>query len=202
MKKYDYETVVKMTFAALLALAAIIYYSSVNAPKQTHIQISAQVEVIIPTPEPEDPNMDALAAYDVALPDRICFYKTINGEARNQKRSGQVKVGEVILNRLDHGHWGDTICEVVQYVNDGVYHFTTWDPKDPNRAHIDKAFDSDVFTVDTLESISVGMEVLEKGVRYLPRDSYNYATFRINNYWTRKLEFVEQDGDHIFRKGF
>jgi len=117
-------------------------------------------------------------------------------------RSGQIKVAEVIINRLENGYWGDNICDVVKYVKDGTYHFTAWDPKDPNRAHMEEAFSADVFEPATLESISVGMEVLQHGVRYLPDDSYNYATYRINNYWTRKLAFVERDGDHVFRRGF
>lgn len=198
MPKYQYETVVKMTWAALIALFALIYFTGRNsAAMPTTVQVEGEV-VVTHTVE----TTPKLPVYQLDVENSMCLYQTIAGEARNQPISGQIKVAEVIFNRLDHGYWGDTVCEVVKYVKDGTYHFTAWDPKDPNRAHMEQMFADDNYSLSTITAIHVGLQVMDHGVRFLPRDSYNYATAKTENYWTRKLEFVEQDGDHVFRRGF
>lgn len=45
--------------------------------------------------------------------DQACLATTVYLEARNQSELGQRAVAEVALRRLDSGHWGDTLCEVV-----------------------------------------------------------------------------------------
>jgi len=45
--------------------------------------------------------------------DPLCLATTIYLEARNQSELGQRAVAEVALRRLDSGHWGESVCEVV-----------------------------------------------------------------------------------------
>ena len=41
--------------------------------------------------------------------------RLITAEAGDQPYEGQVAVGTVVMNRLDNGHWGDTIYSVIYY---------------------------------------------------------------------------------------
>jgi spore germination cell wall hydrolase CwlJ-like protein len=43
----------------------------------------------------------------------ICLAENIYHEARGEWDRGQIAVAHVTLNRVDHPHWPDTICEVV-----------------------------------------------------------------------------------------
>lgn len=43
-----------------------------------------------------------------------CMAMNIYYEARNQSRLGQIAVGQVVLNRIQHTYYPDTVCEVVQ----------------------------------------------------------------------------------------
>lgn len=45
--------------------------------------------------------------------DQLCLATTVYLEARNQSPLGQRAVAEVALRRLEKGHWGDDLCEVV-----------------------------------------------------------------------------------------
>ncbi len=47
------------------------------------------------------------------LADNLCLATTVYLEARNQSMLGQQAVAEVALRRLESGHWGDSLCEVV-----------------------------------------------------------------------------------------
>lgn len=204
----EYSTCVKMTIGALAALFTVIALFS--CPQQKPKLALAQPATIVaelgvtPTPSlkpsrraPED------YAFVVSPKQAICLAKTIDGEAANQHESGQIRVAETVMNRYRNGYWGDTICDVVHYKKAGVYHFSMYDPKDPNLKRVTSNFSGrNLFSPDTMQAIWVADQVLMYGVRYLPEDSYNYATASVDNYWTRKLSFVEQDGDHVFRRGW
>ena len=45
--------------------------------------------------------------------DQLCLATTVYLEARNQSQLGQRAVAEVALRRLEKGHWGKNLCEVV-----------------------------------------------------------------------------------------
>lgn len=218
--KHSYKTSVHVTLAAVVSLLAFILvfnkaFAEPNLSRLSAPAVEATVmEQIIPISiNPQEalmPNeVDYFTkrrkpedyAFVVSFEDKVCLAKTINGEARNQPISGQIKVAEIVLNRLLRGSWGDSICDVVKYKRKGTYHFSMYDPSDPNLEHVEEAFSAEVYSPATLTSLWVADHVLMNGIRYLPDDAYNYATANVDNYWTRKLEFVEQDGDHVFRRG-
>jgi N-acetylmuramoyl-L-alanine amidase len=43
---------------------------------------------------------------------RVCMAKVVLHEAGNQPRSGKIAVAQTLMNRLDDGRFGDTICDV------------------------------------------------------------------------------------------
>ena len=61
--------------------------------------------------EEHDPYPDPIPAYDEA--DAVLLARLITAEAANQPFEGQVAVGNVVLNRLASGYWGDTVKRVV-----------------------------------------------------------------------------------------
>lgn len=63
------------------------------------------------------------------LDDKQLMSLTIYGEARGESRDGQIAVGSVILERVEHRAWdGDTIKEVCLM----PYQFSCYLPSDPN----------------------------------------------------------------------
>ena len=43
----------------------------------------------------------------------VCLAKNIYFEAGNQPLAGKVAVAQVVLNRMEHSAYGDTVCDVV-----------------------------------------------------------------------------------------
>lgn len=62
---------------------------------------------------PIDENMLATASAANGDGDWQCLTKALYHEARGEPISGQIAVAEVILNRVDHPRYPDTICGVV-----------------------------------------------------------------------------------------
>ena len=81
--------------------------------------------------------------------DRDILIKTLYGEAGNQGPHGMAAVAHVVINRLNSGHWGDSLADVATASDPktGVHQFSMWndspkmegnkkaqnlDPSDPN----------------------------------------------------------------------
>jgi spore germination cell wall hydrolase CwlJ-like protein len=48
------------------------------------------------------------------LADQTCLAATVYLEARSESTIGQMAVAEVAMRRHEGGHWGDTVCDVVE----------------------------------------------------------------------------------------
>lgn len=60
--------------------------------------------------------------------DRDILIKTLYGEAGNQGPHGMAAVAHVIMNRLNSGHWGDSVADVATASDpkSGVHQFSMW----------------------------------------------------------------------------
>lgn len=54
------------------------------------------------------------ALFGGQVKEQTCLAATVYLEARDQPSRGQWAVAEVALRRLEQGHWGDSLCEVVK----------------------------------------------------------------------------------------
>ena len=62
--------------------------------------------------------------------DRDILIKTLYGEAGNQGPHGMAAVAHVIMNRLNSGHWGNSLADVATAADPktGVHQFSMWNP--------------------------------------------------------------------------
>lgn len=132
--------------------------------------------------------------------DEHCLALNIYFEARGEVTRGQYAVADVVLYRLMHANYPDTICEVIQ---DG--HYYSWNPEIPIKhmcqfswwcdGKSDKPVDIKAFE----KAIRIAREVLHDP-NYIPEVEYAlfYHASSVDPHWVTGVEFVETIGDHSF----
>lgn len=119
--------------------------------------------------------------------DLFCLAKNIYHEARGQGEMGMYAIAQVTVNRLKHGQWGKTVCDVVMshrqfsWANDKSIRW-----KHPKG----EAWE---------QSKLMAQEVLDKGLRLKGLDNalFFHANY-VNPRWASKKYYVVTIGDHIF----
>ena len=121
--------------------------------------------------------------------DMFCLAKNIYHEARGQGDIGMYAVAQVTVNRLKHGQWGNTICDVVM----SRMQFSWANNKSIRWKHPrGESWE---------QSKKMAEEVLEKGLRLrgLDKALFFHANY-VNPRWASKKYYVVTIGDHIFYK--
>lgn len=151
---------------------------------------------------------------------------TIWGEARSEERSGMLAVGNVMMNRMREGRWGDTIQSVVtanrvsQTSGKTVYQFSCWG--DTNRASMMRMYELDRRLAGLLNSDPAAYQKLKtelesnedwkawliaKDIAYKllagkARDNTgganHYHTAAISPRWNENMSKLTKVGDHVF----
>ena len=128
-----------------------------------------------------------------------CLTEAIYFEARSESKVGQLAVGNIIFNRVDHNEYPDTICDVVRQ---GPTHLSGHPVK--NRCQFsyycdglpEKYTDTRAF-VDAVDT-SV---LLQKGVRVQSlQDGLFYHADYVSPDWARIKVRIRKIGSHIFYK--
>ncbi|MCB9960092.1 MAG: cell wall hydrolase [Rhodospirillaceae bacterium] len=119
----------------------------------------------------------------ISNPDIFCLSHAIYWETRGVEAQGASMVGEVVLNRVEHEEFPNTVCDVVnqpwQFAASSAMGAPIIEPQ---------AFDNSVrVAIDT----------------YLSGNRDNDALFFINSSvgmpnWARNLRVVGRYGDHVF----
>ena len=126
-------------------------------------------------------------------PQLMCLATAIFFEARGEPIDGKELVANVILNRVEHTSYPDTVCEVVNqpkqfsYTHDLPRLGMSLNPLD-YKDYPDK--------VAWEESVSVAQEVLDNGV-INPYILMYHADY-VDPYWTDHYTVSGQVGRHIF----
>ena len=128
--------------------------------------------------------------------DLKCMSENIYYEAGNQSYVGKLAVGQVVLNRVKHPGYPNTVCGVIY---EGVNSLKTtvcqfsWLCED-NRKGIDKS------GVNWNQSVKAATELLSKRgtVVDITEGATNYHANYVNPAWSKQLHFVTQIDDHIF----
>jgi len=114
-----------------------------------------------------------------------CLAVAIYFEARGERLAYQMKVGEVIMNRVDSKHYSNTICEVIKERKQFSF---LWD-NIPDKIKYGPVWD---------KSVLAATNVLLSSKR--STKACHYAHTLITNYWT--VDFVgKRFGNHIFYTG-
>ena len=121
--------------------------------------------------------------------DLKCMAQNIFFEAGTESMLGKIAVGQVTVNRVKIGHWGETVCEVVNFKNQ-----FSWTNKD------DLSIDKDSHNYK--ESVLAAKKVLHerKRLRILKSALFYHADYVRPN-WADKNQKVIKIEKHIFYNG-
>ena len=122
-------------------------------------------------------------------PELFCLAVAVFFEARGEPIDGKELVANVVINRVEHSKYPDTICEVVNqrkqfsFTHDGM----SDNPLVYNTYHDTLAWE---------ESVDIAKYVLDNGVvnEYI----IMYHNTSVDPYWTDSYSFSGQVGEHIF----
>ena len=133
----------------------------------------------------------------------VCLAKNIYFEAGNQPLAGKVAVAQVVLNRMEHSAYGDTVCDV-------VYQARWRENWKGNMVPIrhqcqfswfcdgksDEPLDTDTF----FESYLIASDVLMGKYPDITEGATHYHADNILPYWADSLNETVHINNHIFYK--
>ena len=151
---------------------------------------------------------------------------TIWGEARSEERAGMLAVGNVMMNRMREGRWGDSIQSVVtanrvsQTSGKTVYQFSCWG--DTNRASMMRMYELDRRLAGLLNSNpqeyqrlkaelessadwrawinakDLAYKLLAGQARDNSGGANHYHTAAISPRWNENMSKLTKVGEHVF----
>lgn len=138
------------------------------------------------------PPTDFTPKHDYSEREQWCLSTGIYFEARGETYRGQVAVAQVIMNRVEHGNYPDTICGVV-YQNQhrrNACQFSFACDGIPDRVNEPEAW---------ARAQEITAKVLDAEI-YLTEvdDATHYHATYVRPHWARNMERVSQVGLHVF----
>ena len=121
--------------------------------------------------------------------DLKCLAQNIFFEAGTESMLGKIAVGQVTVNRVKIGHWGETVCEVVTAKNQ-----FSWTNKD------DLSIDRD--SRNYKDSVLAAKKVLQERKRLrILRSALFYHADYVRPNWADKNQKIIKIGTHVFYNG-
>lgn len=109
--------------------------------------------------------------------------RIIEAEAKGESYEGKLAVGQVVLNRVKHHQFPDTIYDV-------IYQPRQFEP----------VMNGTFYNEATEESIQAAHEVLRQDEPIIDALYFYNPTIAANQEWFDTLEFVDEIGNHVFRR--
>lgn len=178
---------IRIVLSAFLICFTAIYslvYNVVEAHKQDKIDNFSKIV--------EDPEKKTIIQLYQTKPLVVsdkgldCLARNIFFEAGTENELGKYAVGQVTINRLRHGYWGDTLCEVVYYKGQ----FSWTNSRRLRNARVEGQNWEDSYRV--AEAMLSGIRV-----RDLETALFYHADY-VNPFWKMEKSQVAQVGRHIF----
>ncbi len=133
----------------------------------------------------------------------ICLALNIYFEARNQPTSGQVAVAQVVMNRVYHPKFPNTVCEVIKqgpirpsWKRNGTFfpikyrcQFSWWCDGKSDHPKEQRAFRWASF---------VASGVLNNEFTDYTKGATHYHSKEVRPFWSLKAKKISRIGDHIF----
>jgi len=124
------------------------------------------------------------------MTDLMCLATAIFFEARDQPITGQELVAEVIMNRVEHQRFPDTVCGVV------------YQPKAFSFTHDGLSDDMDVHEAPAdVEAKGLAIELAKDYIednKRLGSSATHYHTLEVSPFWVDAFLVDGVFGDHIF----
>jgi spore germination cell wall hydrolase CwlJ-like protein len=156
-------------------------------------QTAARPELRTPKPRTQPPPAEPalLDPVPATAEDRRCLAQTIYFEARGEPLAGQKAVAKVVLNRVRHGDFPDTICAVVRQGGErplGSCQFSWWCDGRSDKPRAGEAWRR--------------AQTLAAELTTERHDAFDGALYfhniRVRPSWSYRLERVARIGDHIY----
>jgi len=124
----------------------------------------------------------------------ICLAMNVYYEARGEGMMGKYAVAQVVMNRVEHDNFPDTVCEVVKQRRSTELHQCqfSW--------YCDGKSDEPVDSKTWMKSLYIADLILEVGYRDITEGSLYYHADYIRPYWADVLEHVVTIDNHLFYK--
>lgn len=149
---------------------------------------TATVNEYGPTHDTIDQIAEIITNYSAPTEQQQCLIDNVFHEARGESIKGQKLVAAVTLARVKHRSWPNTVCEVVH--QDYQFSWTLLTDKVlANR--IKKEHKTYTLLSEYVVDWFNNNEIPDVKI-------YNYARKEVDNYWTRAMKPVQQEGAHIF----
>ncbi len=139
--------------------------------------------------------------YEPKNNDLDCLAQNIYFEAKSESQAGQIAVGQVVLNRVKHNKYPNTVCEVIQ--QGPTYN---WKEDFPVRHKCQFSWycdgKSDKIRNQTswyqAKQIAGVLLSMPDMVPNVVEDATHYHAHYVNPHWASKLEKVTRIDSHIF----
>lgn len=132
-----------------------------------------------------------------------CLAQNIYFESGNQPLAGKIAVSQVVLNRVDHAFYPDTICGVVYQAKMRVNWKNDYVPI-RNMCQFswfcDGKSDIPVDSTTWLSSLNIARNVVQGLYGDITEGATHYHATHVNPYWAESLNETVVINDHIFYK--
>ncbi|PKN42704.1 MAG: cell wall hydrolase [Deltaproteobacteria bacterium HGW-Deltaproteobacteria-18] len=151
-----------------------------SRPAESETITKPEAQAVDPTGE--NPLDDALT----------CLARSIYWEARGEEAAGIEAIAHVVMNRLGHEGFPDTICEVVrQGREEGACQFSWWCDGRSDDAQEDQAYSA---------AKEIARKVLNKQIPDRTGGALYFHQEDISPAWTTKYVKTAKVGNHVFYK--
>lgn len=176
--------------ACFIGLGVCIQHDGTNNRKP-HQELLDNFNIITPTIARSDKSILELDKKPILYntKDLKCLAQNIFFEAGTESMLGKIAVGQVTVNRVKIGHWGETVCEVVNSKDQ-----FSWTNRD------DLTMDTD--SKNYKESLVAAKKVLQERKRLrILRSALFYHADYVRPKWADKNQKVTTIEKHIFYNG-
>ena len=175
---------------SFIGLSVYARQDSINY-QNPHRELLDNFNIITPTIARSDKSVLELDKKPILYntKDLKCLAQNIFFEAGTESMIGKIAVGQVTINRVKIGHWGETVCDVVKAKDQ-----FSWTNRD------DISIDTD--SINYKESLVAAKKVLQerKRLRILRSALFYHANY-VEPKWADKKQKVTTIENHIFYNG-
>jgi spore germination cell wall hydrolase CwlJ-like protein len=173
-----------------VATVSYLQYDKINY-NRPHKELLDNFYLITPTIAKSDKDFLELDRKPILYNSRDlkCLAQNIFFEAGTESMLGKIAVGQVTINRVKIGHWGETICEVVNAKNQ-----FSWTNRD------DLSIDRE--SKNYKDSFLAAKKVLQERKRLrILRSALFYHADYVRPNWVDKNQKITKIDKHIFYNG-
>lgn len=181
----------------LITLIALIAVTGAAVIEQPADMVT--IDIDLPYVE-SNPYRQWNISYPVAQEEVACLALNTYFEARGEEPDGQFAVAEVVMNRVNHHNFPNTICGVVK-----AGRYNSWDNSMPIKDkcafhwYCDRLSDKINNPKSYKKSLNIAKEILyNTDYKVVVEYALFYHADHITPYWADKSKLITSIGNHVF----